>query len=200
MMARNLFAKGFSLVELVVGIAVMAIVMMIMNTMLVSQSKDALEPLYRLRASQLGQSIMQDILTRAYDENADHNGGRYRCDEIWGSTSLWYDATNSQWTSEGEPQVVPCTDESSYGIDSGETVGEHQSFNDVDDFITDGFESAVGYGDVLGEDLLSQYANYAVSIDVQSVTLSEITAKKVIVIISTPSDENIRFSVIKGNY
>ena len=74
--------KGFTLVELVIGIVLLAIAMMVMNTMLISQSKDALEPLYRLRASQLGQSILQDILSHAYDQNADHNGGRYRCDEI----------------------------------------------------------------------------------------------------------------------
>ena len=71
-------SRGFSLVELVVGIVVLGVAMMVMNTMLISQSKDALEPLYRLRASQLGQSILQNILSRAYDQNSDHNGGYYR--------------------------------------------------------------------------------------------------------------------------
>ncbi|WP_022940304.1 prepilin-type N-terminal cleavage/methylation domain-containing protein [Psychromonas hadalis] len=177
----HLNKRGFTLVELVVGIVVLAIAMMIMNTMLISQSKDALEPLYRLRASQLGQSIMQDILSRAYDENSDHNGGLYRCGEVWFSNASETDCSSGT------------------GTDSiAERDGGHQNFNDVDDFITDGFESAVSYGDVLGGDLPPQYNNYAVKIEVVSVTAN--ISKKIAVIIKTPSGEKIRFSALKGNY
>jgi len=172
--------RGFTLVELVVGIVVLAVAMMIMNTMLISQSKDALEPLYRLRASQLGQSIMQNILSRSYDENSDHNGGLYRCGEIWQPSNAVQDCSTT------------------LGLDSGEVAGEHQNFNDVDDFITTGFEPAVSYGDVLGGDLPSQYNNYVVSIEVEIVTVD--ISKKIAVIIKTPSGEQIRFSALKGNY
>ncbi|MCP5078899.1 MAG: prepilin-type N-terminal cleavage/methylation domain-containing protein [Psychromonas sp.] len=172
--------RGFTLVELVVGIVVLAVAMMIMNTLLISQSKDALEPLYRLRASQLGQSIMQNVLSRAYDENSDHNGGLYRCGEIWQPSNT----------------VKNCS--TTLGLDSGETADEHQNFNDVDDFITTGFESLVSYGDVLGTDLPSQYNNYAVKIEAEIIT-TEIS-KKIAVIIKTPSGEEIRFSALKGNY
>ena len=167
--------RGFTLVELVVGIVVLAIAMMIMNTMLISQSKDALEPLYRLRASQLGQSIMQNVLSRSYD------GGLYRCGEIWETT--------------GSIEVCSAT----LGTDStAEKDSGHQNFNDVDDFITSDFISAVTYGDVLGDSLPSQYANYAVKIEAEIVTAN--VSKKISVIIKTPSGEEIRFSVLKGNY
>ncbi|PKG38140.1 prepilin-type N-terminal cleavage/methylation domain-containing protein [Psychromonas sp. Urea-02u-13] len=174
--------RGFTLVELVVGIVVLAIAMMIMNTMLISQSKDALEPLYRLRASQLGQSIMQDVLSRAYDDKSDHNGGLYRCGEVW------------------QPSNAVQTCSASLGIDTdtGEVAGEHQNFNDVDDFITTGFVPAVNYGDVLGSNLASQYNNYAVKIEAVEVLANN--NKKVAVIIKTPSNEEIRFSALKGNY
>jgi len=188
--------RGFTLVELVVGIVVLAVAMIMMNTLFISQSKDALEPLYRLRASQLGQGIMQDILARDYDENSDHNGGTYRCDEIWGDTDLWYDFSAQQWQTTGVPEEVPCTEDVDYGIDD-ETAGEHQNFNDVDDFITNGFQSAVTYGDVIGAALLSQYNNYAIKIDVVSF---ETDYKNVSVTIQTPSREEIRFSALKGNY
>jgi MSHA pilin protein MshD len=172
--------RGFTLVELVVGIVVLAIAMMVMNTLLISQSKDALEPLYRLRASQLGQSIMQSVLSRAYDEKSDHNGGLYRCGEVWQPSNA---------TQACSPML---------GIDAGEVAGEHENFNDVDDFITTGFISAVDYGDVLGDNLANQYANYAVNIEV--VIVSADISKKVAVIIKTPSNEEIRFSALKGNY
>lgn len=178
--------NGFTLVELVVGIVILAIAMLIMTTMLVSQSKDALEPLYRLRASQLGQSIMQDMLSRSYDENSDHNGGLYRCGEVWQPSGATRGCSNS------------------LGIDSGEVAGEHQNFNDVDDFITATFIPAVNYGDVLGNPLPTQYANYSVKIEVDKITneigLAADRAKKLVVIIKTPSSEEIRFSALKGNY
>ena len=200
--------KGFTLIELVIGMVVLAIAMMIMNTMLISQSKDALEPLYRLRASQLGQSILQSILSRSYDENSDHNGGYYRCGEVWGDSSLWYDGTS--WQTSGTATAIACSTPTPsasstapvYGVDSDESEGDHQNYNDVDDFITDGFESAVNYGDVLGDNLPTQYNNYAIKIEVaeDTTTVSTITMKRIDVTIQTPSDEEIVFSALKGNY
>ena len=183
MRALSMNKRGFTLVELVVGIVVLAVAMMIMNTMLISQSKDALEPLYRLRASQLGQSIMQNILTRAYDESSDHNGGLYRCGEIWPVLT--------------PPALVDCTVVANYGPDGG-IEASPPFFNDVDDFITAGFVPAVDYGDVLGGDLASQYTNYAVNIEVVIVVADN--NKRVSVVIRTPSGEEIRFSALKGNY
>jgi len=175
--------RGFTLVELVVGIVVLAVAMMIMTTMLVSQSQHALEPLYRLRASQLGQGIMQNILTRSYDENSDHNGGFYRCGELWEIDTLNHD----------------CSTGAELGLDGGEVASDHQNFNDVDDFITNDFEPAVSYGDVLGDDLSTQYNNYAIKIEVKLDTLNS-NHKQIAVTIQTPSNEEIRFSALKGNY
>ncbi|WP_028864109.1 type IV pilus modification PilV family protein [Psychromonas aquimarina] len=203
-MSSKVVVKGFTLVELVVGIVVLAIAMMVMNTMMISQSKDSLEPLYRLRASQLGQSIMENILSRSFDHNSDHNGARYRCGEIWGDAGLWYDG--SSWQTTGTPTKVACS--TVYGIDAGETAGEHQDFNDVDDFITDGFVNAVTYGDALGNNLADQYKNYwvqiAVTADDSMLAVDGLPAaeqmKRIDVTIRTPSDEQILFSAFKGNY
>jgi MSHA pilin protein MshD len=191
-------SRGFTLIELVIGIVVLGAAMLVMNTMLISQSKDSLEPLYRLRAAQFGQSIMQTILARAYDENSDHNGGYYRCGEVWGNDTLWYDGIS--WVSGGTATVIACSDSDDYGIDSGETAGEHQDFNDVDDFITGGFESLVSYGDVLGNELAAQYNSYAVKIVVSPDNSSGIAMKRIDVAVRTPSGEEIILSALKGNY
>jgi len=189
------YNSGFSLVELVVGIVVLAIALLAMTTMLISQSKDALEPIHRLRASQLGQSILQNILSRGYDQNSDHNGGVYRCGEIWGDSNLWYDSSSHTWKVTGVPTIVTCS--SNYGIDAGEVAGEHQNFNDVDDFIENDFVSVVGYGNVLGDDFPSQVQNYSVKITVQP---NSSIFKEISVIIKTPTNEEIVFSALKGNY
>ncbi|MFT6985091.1 MAG: MSHA pilin protein MshD [Psychromonas sp.] len=211
-MISKVMNKGFTLVELVVGIVVLAIAMVGMNTMLVSQSKDALEPLYRLRASQLGQNIMEDILTRSYDQKSDHSGGYYRCGEIWGDANLWFDGT--AWQTAGTPTAVPCTAIIDYGPDGAHSDGgekpdpinlneqKHPTFNDVDDFVLTDFISAVNYGDVVGNPLTAQYNNYAVKIAVRadSTSLAGTTMKRIDVTIKTPSDEEIVFSALKGNY
>lgn len=187
--------NGFSLVELVVGIVVLAVALLTMNMMLISQSKDALEPIHRLRASQLGQSILQDILSRAYDQNSDHNGGVYRCGEIWGDSHFWYNHNSNAWQTSGTPTLVPCS--VVYGIDIGEKAGEHQNFNDVDDFIENNFVSAVVYGNVLGAEGPIQIQNYFVKIDVVP---KDTAFKEISVIVKTPTNEEILFSALKGNY
>ena len=157
--------KGFTLIELVIGMAVLAVAMILMNTMLISQTRNTLDPLHQLRASQLGQGILENVLSRSYDE-------------------LPLNIRNPK----------------SYGIDAGEVKGDRQNFDDVDDFITDGFESIVTYGDILGNGLPAQYNNYQVKINV--VQDSEIVPgeimKRIDVTIKTPNDDEILFSALKG--
>ena len=191
--------RGFTLVELVIGMVVLAIAMLTMNTMLTSQSKDVLEPLYRLRASQLGQSILQDILSRSFDQNSDHNGGYYRCGEVWRNGDLWYDFASNSWVNSSPQQIVPCSDPSNYGPDGSEDVSNHAMYNDVDDFIETNFVSLVTYGDALDQPYATEYTNYAVKIAVQPY-LSPEKVKLIEVTVQTPSGEEILFSALKGNY
>lgn len=194
---RQFSHRGFTLVELIIGIVVLGVAMMVMNTMLISQSKDALEPLYRLRASTLGQGILQNVLSRSYDENSDHQGGYYRCGEVWGDSDLWFDGTT--WQTSGTETEIDCTLAADYGVDD-EVVGDHPNYNDVDDFNTGSFESAVTYGDVLGVDLSENYNNYYIKVDIVEHTTTDVVMKRIDVTIKTPSGEQIIFSALKGNY
>jgi MSHA pilin protein MshD len=192
--------KGFSLVELVVGIVVLAVAMMVMNTLLITHSKDALEPLYRLRASQLGQSIMVNILSRAYDQNSDHNGGYFRCGEVWQNGDAWYDIASKTWLLTTPQNTVPCTSSENYAPETLES--NHPTFNDVDDFIENEFVSAIDYEDLLGDAFPTDYRNYQIKITVfaDTSTLASTTMKQIHVTIKTPSDEEFLFSALKGNY
>ena len=62
--------------------------------------------------------------------------------------------------------------------------------------------SAVDYGDVLGDELSSQYNNYYIKIEVSEddTTITDAIMKRIDVTVKTPSDEEILFSVLKGNY
>lgn len=190
-------STGFTLVELVIGMVVLAVALMAMSTMLIAQNKDAREPLHRLRASQLGQSIMQNIISRSYDEKSHHNGAEYRCGEVWWQGANWYDESTGGWSTGPNPTVIPCS--THYGIDasSNEVAGRHQDFNDVDDFIQPTFVSAETYGNILGGNLDSQFALYSVMINVVAAGLH---AKQIVVTVRTPSGEDIVFSALKGNY
>ncbi|TEW51384.1 type IV pilus modification PilV family protein [Psychromonas algicola] len=142
--------KGFTLIELVVGMAVLAIAMMLMSVMFVSQSKQSLTPLHQLRAAQFAEAILQQALSSSYDK-----------------------INNDQ-----------------------------QTFNDIEDFITNDFEPIFNYENILGEGLPKQYDNYQVNIAVLEFLNTDIQQKmkRIDVTIKTPGDDKIVFSALKGRY
>jgi len=55
-------SKGFTLIELIIGIVVLAIAMVFMSTLLLSQHKSFLMPLHHFQATRLNEVVVQDIL------------------------------------------------------------------------------------------------------------------------------------------
>jgi len=141
--------NGFTLIELVIGMAILAIAMMLMSVMFVSQGKQSLNPLHQLRASQFAEAILQQAASSSYD-----------------------------------------------------TIDNGQPLNDVQDFITVGFEPIFNYEGILGNNLPTQYNNYQVMIAVSEFLNTEVqqNMKRIDLTIKTPNDENIAFSVLKGRY
>ena len=99
---------GFSLVELVVGIVVMAIALTYMSTVFFSSSGQSVEPMMQIRAAEFGQSLMDEILAKNFDE-ATPIGGLPAC----------------------SPVTVACTVSGSLGSDGSEA---RLNFDDVDDY------------------------------------------------------------------
>ncbi|CAH0526867.1 prepilin-type N-terminal cleavage/methylation domain-containing protein [Vibrio hippocampi] len=108
------WGKGFTLIELTVAIVLLAIAMLTITTMLVPNIRNSAEPQYQVRAAALADSIFNQILTRSFDENSDHNGGYYRCGENGADGTL-----------------TSCTTLSQFGPDNNEAI---TGYNDVDDF------------------------------------------------------------------
>ncbi|MEM0515071.1 prepilin-type N-terminal cleavage/methylation domain-containing protein [Pseudoalteromonas sp. YIC-827] len=81
MRANSLSHRGFTLIELIMGIVVFAIAMSIVISLVAPQARQSAEPLIQLKAAKLGQSLMNEILAKAYDEQSDRSPPFRRCDE-----------------------------------------------------------------------------------------------------------------------
>lgn len=95
---------GFTLIELVVGLVVTAIALTYLSTVFFSAPARSVEPILQIRAAELGQALMDEIITKAYDE----------------VTPLG-----------GMPPCSPCTPAAGLGADTGET---RSLYDDVDDY------------------------------------------------------------------
>ena len=65
--------NGFTLLELVIGIVVFTISLTVVLSLIVPQAEQTAEPFRQVKAAKLGQSLMNDILSRSYDANSDRS-------------------------------------------------------------------------------------------------------------------------------
>ncbi|MCM2678589.1 prepilin-type N-terminal cleavage/methylation domain-containing protein [Echinimonas agarilytica] len=177
--------NGFTLIELVVGIVVMAIAMLIITGVLAPQARNTVDPVMDVKASELAQTMMNEILAKSYDENSDHDGSRWRCSEVIPGI------------------VVPAC-----GNGLGPEEANRVLYNDVDDFDTGG--AFISGNDLLnssGQIIGDLYPNFAVRIDVShdatafdgAANAIDI-AKRIDVIVRVPSGREFVFSAYRGNY
>jgi len=75
-------AKGFTLIELIIGIVMLAITLSIITALIAPQAQKSAEPITALRASELGQSLMNEIQSKSFDEHSDRSPPFRRCGEI----------------------------------------------------------------------------------------------------------------------
>ncbi|MCX4031974.1 prepilin-type N-terminal cleavage/methylation domain-containing protein [Aeromonas caviae] len=198
--------RGFTLVEFVVGIVLLAVALTGILGLLINQAPQAVDPVQQVRAAQLAQRILGEMLEKSFDEHSDHNGGRFRCGETAGSPAVAYPA---------------CTDSASYGPDSGET--RPYQFNDVDDYQTSaicakglascdgGWVPANFFGARSGAGLdASEYRQFGVRIRVSGADLTKnalptcsgpcFTGKRVELWVRLPDRSELAFTLYRGNY
>ncbi|MFY8273751.1 type IV pilus modification PilV family protein [Pseudoalteromonas sp. SSDWG2] len=73
--------RGFTLIELVVGILAFVVALAIVTDFVAPLAKKSTEQLAQLKAAKLGSSVMNEILLLSYDENSDRSPPFLRCDE-----------------------------------------------------------------------------------------------------------------------
>lgn len=168
--------RGFTLIELIVGIVVLTLSLSIMSTLIAPAEDKSADNILQIKASELAQSLMNDITSRAFDDNSDMSGGRVRCGEPAGDND--------------------CT--TTLGPETGEI--NRNLYDDVDDF--NGFEEQVNSTD---EPIDGGYAQFDIEVNV-SYAGTELgladnrLAKRITVTVTTPLGTAIEFTSYKANY
>lgn len=171
-------ASGFTLIELIVGIVVLSISLSVISTLIAPTEQKSADQILQVKAAELGQSLLNDITSRAFDENSDMAGGRLRCGEI----SLG---------------ALPCTLVGGFGPDAGET--SRDKYDDVDDF-----NNYTAKFNANNQALASGYSNFIIKVTVEhdgvSLDLVNEDAKKITVSVTTPLGTEIVFATHKANF
>lgn len=127
------FKRGFTLIEMILGIVVMGIAISGVLSIMLSFVKTSTEPIFETKASILAEHVMNRIYRVSFDHNSDHYGGECRCDEI-NQTSSFMCANQA------------CTDSIGVDIQLELNAQDPLPFNDVDDFDTQSFCENSTYG------------------------------------------------------
>lgn len=179
MLRPSKVVKGFTLIEIIVGIVVLAVALVVITSALGPLYQRSADPWHQVRAAELGHSLLNEIMARSFDENSDRAGGEFRC---------------------GELNAAACTPCDALGNE-----GESRSgFNDVDDFNLlqlDGSDIVGSIGNLALDNLYVGYrSNVTVNCAGSDLGLANNSVKKVTVTITTPTGEALAFSAYRSNW
>ena len=188
--------KGFSLIELIVGMLVFAVAMVALGNIFLPQLQKGIDPIWQVRAVTLAQSLSNEIRAKAFDENSGFGTSAGPCGD-----------------------TVDCTNSANLGPDSGEN---RALFDDVDDFhglvlngsdianslslntsfsgvdVYEGFSARVTvFYDDNADGINDDDLNQDNTLDSGTYTGS---AKLVRIDVFTPADEQLSFSIFRNNY
>lgn len=183
--------SGFTLIETIVGIVVLAISFSVITTLIYPVVEQSADQLHQVKAAELGQSLLNEIQNKAFDEKSDKTGGVIRC---------------------GDMAPAPaCTTNDKLGADTDEV---RATYDDVDDY--DGLSFNPGNGPIensQGQSLGELYLGYGLTVEVcndgdydgncSAKILENIdtsTAKLITVTIITPNGFDIQFSTYRANF
>jgi len=171
--------RGFTLIETIVGIVVLSVAFSIMTTLIYPSIERSASQVHQIKAAELGQSLLNEILGRAFDENSDMIGGMLRCGE----------------------SGIDCTANNLLGNEEANRA----LFDDVDDY----HGLLISDNNALGNDLEDIYQGYSISVTVQNDSDydgdndgsdNNYTAKLITVSVTTPIGDSISFSAYKANF
>jgi len=173
---RNHKASGFTLIEIIVGIVAFSIALSIVSQLITPTEEQSADQIHQIKAAELGQALMDEILGRAFDENSDMAGSKDRCDET------------------GQPA---CSLKASFG--GGEEGNDRALFDDVDDY--DGYSAhETSTGSSLDDGYGSFQINVVVNYDGATLGLANGLAKRISITVTTPLGTDIEFAAYKANF
>ncbi|EGU34717.1 MSHA pilin protein MshD [Vibrio sp. N418] len=181
-------SHGFTLIESIVVMVVMAIAMVTITSFLVPQFTRSADFHYQSRASALGHGLMTQILARSFDQHSTQLGGVVRCSSSDTDSELCSGISGAS-SSLGPDGEIPST------------------FNDVDDFIGCWTTSAVTSScpnnlyDLISAGEESAYHNFEVNIAVNYfVNTPDKMLKQITLEIKAGQQPALEFIAYRGNY
>ncbi|TDP32743.1 MSHA pilin protein MshD [Idiomarina aquatica] len=172
--------RGFTLIEIIVGIVTLGIALVVLSTLLFPQAPRSAGPLLQARASALGQMFINEVMGKAFDESSDMSGGYTRCSDSG-----------------------TCTAPGALGAEEA----TRSNYDDVDDF--NGLSTQAGDeidGVLLQGGVNERFQNFSFAISVaysdgSAQVQSTVTRfKRVDVTISAPNSQEFHFTAVKGDY
>jgi MSHA pilin protein MshD len=169
--------SGFTLIEIIAGVVIMAISMTALTAVLFPLAAGSTDPIFQVRAAELGQSLLNEITGKSYDENTDLNAG-IRC---------------------GEPGTT-CTASGNLGPDGEATAS---LFDDVDDY--NGYNQTMAQLDNSSNyDALYSGFTFTVTVyydgNYDGTSDNNTSAKRIDIAITTPGGQVFRFAAYKANF
>ena len=162
--------SGFTLIELIIFIVVIGVATAGLFAALNSGVVNSVDPMYQVRALELAQAQVDEILGRRYDENSP-SGGVPACGSLGG---------------------VACTPAGSLGAEAGE--GSTNQFDDIDDF--DGL--SVNAPAPFTGFTIAVVVSYA-GTDLTGLPTDE-SAKLITVTVTPPVGNPVTLSTYRGNF
>lgn len=179
---------GFTLIEIIISIIAFSILMALIINAFGPQLRQGSDPLYSVRATELGQSYLEEMLGKRYDEKSPL-GNTLRCRENIPPNP-----------------VTPCS--AILGPDVGEG-SNHLNFNDFDDYngLCEGFNCAAPFSKIIVDQSGNprpDYTNFTVQVSVAyagtQLGLNNQDTKLATVTVIDPRGGNYIFSVYKTNF
>ena len=180
---------GFTLIEMVIGIATLMVSFAIVVNVLMPLTQRSVDPMLQVRAAELGNALLEEIMGQAFDEQSTAVFGVARC----GETGLGAAACTT----------IPAS--CAGGMTSATEEANRALYDDVDDYHCLNQSD----GDIQtsqGTDL-TIYDGFSINVRVQydgnmDGTTSETPeiAKLVTVSVTTPINDVLVFSAYKFNY
>ncbi|MDX3775389.1 prepilin-type N-terminal cleavage/methylation domain-containing protein [Chromatiaceae bacterium AAb-1] len=174
--------RGVTLIELLAGIVVLGIALTLITAALGPLYVKTVDPWHQVRAAELGQSLMNEILSRRFDKNSFKHGSLLRCGE---------------GINEGiDVSCSPIPDHSGITDRSGFTgVEDYNGYTASGDQIIDAAE----------RELTSLYREYKVKVTVFNAGAElnlahNLSARRITVTVTTPAGSSLDFTAYKGNW
>ncbi|UAA39097.1 type II secretion system protein [Paraneptunicella aestuarii] len=187
--------RGFTLIEMVIGIVAFSAVLTIILSVVTPQAVRSVDPIFNVRAAELAQSTLNEISSKFFDENSNRTGGVIRCHEDFDGDGA-YDNNALKETE--------CTAPASLGPDLGEN--DREAYDDVDDY--DGLNVIVNsFGDSIEQNGQDLYAGFGILVSVfydqnmDGIDDGAIGSLKLIrIVVTTPVGDSYTYSVYRSNY